>query len=133
MKGESNLKKLIMNMKPVAIPGEYVFCTIKENQLGDVKNPLLVFRESEGVTAIISKAVAERNGILYDSIWGLISLTIHSDLEAIGFLSVITTHLANAGISVNVVSAYFHDHLFVPYDRVNEAVTLLSELSDSER
>jgi len=130
MKGESNLEKLLRNMKPVVVPGEYVFCTIKESQLEGIENPLMVFREKEGPTVIITKAVAEHNGFPVESTWGLVSLSVHSDLEAIGFLAAITNHLAKAGISVNAVSAFYHDHLFVPYGRENEVVSLLSKLSN---
>ena len=34
-------------------------------------------------------------------------------------------------VSVNVVSAYFHDHLFVPVDRAGEAMTILNTLSET--
>ncbi|MGD9397899.1 MAG: ACT domain-containing protein [Candidatus Thorarchaeota archaeon] len=131
MKGESNLESLLRKMEPVVVPGEYVFCTIDVSQLEDLEDPLMVFREKEGPTVIITKSVAEHNGFPVDSTWGLVSLCVHSDLEAIGFLAAITKHLAEAGISVNAVSAFYHDHLFVPYGREYEVVTLLSKLSSS--
>jgi hypothetical protein len=55
----------------------------------------------------------------------MITLTIHSDLQAVGFLAPIMTRLAEAGISVNPVSAFYHDHLFVPWDKRNEAMEIL--------
>ena len=129
MKGESNLESLLRNMEPVVVPGEYVFCTTDESQLEGLEDPLMVFREKEGPTVIITKAAAEHNGFPVESTWGLVSLSVHSDLEAIGFLAAITNHLAEAGISLNAVSAFYHDHLFVPYGREDEVVTLLSKLS----
>ena len=54
---------------------------------------------------------------------------MHSSLEAVGFLARITTKLAAHGISVNAVSAFYHDHLFVPTARADEALTLLRELA----
>ncbi|MGL6341627.1 MAG: ACT domain-containing protein, partial [Waterburya sp.] len=41
----------------------------------------------------------------------------------------ITGKLAEHGISVNPISAYYHDHLFVPASRAQEAMELLQELS----
>jgi hypothetical protein len=130
MTGESNLKSLLRDMQPLVVPGEYVFCSIQESRLEDLETPLLIFRESEGPTVIVPKSVAEQNHLNFESTWGLISLSIHSDLTAIGFLAAITNHLAKAGISVNVISAFYHDHLFVPYERVDEVVFLLSTLSE---
>jgi len=43
----------------------------------------------------------------------------------VGFLAAITTMLAAKDISVNAVSAYFHDHIFVPYERREDAMECL--------
>jgi hypothetical protein len=59
----------------------------------------------------------------------MITLSIHSSLDAVGFLAAITAQLAEHGISVNVVSAYYHDHLFVTASRVDEVLKLLQEFS----
>jgi hypothetical protein len=40
--------------------------------------------------------------------------------------------LADAGISVNAVSAFYHDHLFVPDHRAEEALCLLPKMSKPE-
>ena len=60
----------------------------------------------------------------------MITLTVHSALDAVGFLAAITARLAEAGISVNAVSAFHHDHLFVPVDRADEAMALLQNMSE---
>jgi hypothetical protein len=46
---------------------------------------------------------------------------------------VITTRLAAAGMGVNPVSAYFHDHLFVPAGRAEEAMAVLHALALENR
>ena len=56
----------------------------------------------------------------------MVTLTVQSALDAVGFLAAITARLAAAGISVNAVSAFFHDHLFVPAGRAEEIVEILS-------
>ncbi|MGC8878761.1 MAG: ACT domain-containing protein [Anaerolineae bacterium] len=38
-------------------------------------------------------------------------MTVHSSLSAVGSLAETTGTLARAGISVNPVTAYYHDHL----------------------
>jgi hypothetical protein len=54
-------------------------------------------------------------------------LGVDSDLAAVGFLAAVTARLA-AGIGANVVSAYRHDHVFVPAGRGGEALAALEEL-----
>jgi hypothetical protein len=129
MTGESNLKTLLREIKPQVVPGEFVFCSIQKDELKSVNLPLLIFQEPEGITVIVTKEVANQHGLSYESTWGLVSLTVHSDLEAVGFLAAVTNHLAKAGVSVNAVSAYHHDHLFVPYNRTDEVIALLNNLS----
>ena len=51
------------------------------------------------------------------------------DLQCGSGLAAVTTALAAAGISVNPVSAFHHDHLFVPADRAGEAMDVLVDLS----
>ncbi|MFX0182406.1 MAG: ACT domain-containing protein [Candidatus Hodarchaeota archaeon] len=132
MKGISDLKTLLGSMKPKVIEGEYVFCTISPLQYSELRiKPLCIFHEEEGVTIIVKRNLAERNSLLYSNVWALITLTVHSDLAAIGFLATITSKLAKAGISVNVVSAYYHDHLFVPIEKTDLTMQLLFELSKS--
>eukprot|EP00543_Licmophora_paradoxa_P009015 CAMPEP_0202444618 /NCGR_PEP_ID=MMETSP1360-20130828/3618_1 /ASSEMBLY_ACC=CAM_ASM_000848 /TAXON_ID=515479 /ORGANISM="Licmophora paradoxa, Strain CCMP2313" /LENGTH=205 /DNA_ID=CAMNT_0049060645 /DNA_START=455 /DNA_END=1072 /DNA_ORIENTATION=- len=60
----------------------------------------------------------------------MITLNIHSSLDAVGFLAAITSHLAKkkTGMGVNPVSGFYHDHLFVPEHRVDDAMVALKEL-----
>jgi hypothetical protein len=120
-------------MKPEMQEGIFAFCTIsREKETPAVLRPLLTFREQEGTTLVIRCEEAESLGLPYHFASRLITLTIHSSLEAVGFLAAITARLAQAGISVNAVSAFYHDHLFVPVDRADEALALLQKMSMPE-
>jgi hypothetical protein len=130
MAAERDLQVLLRGMKPELRPGIFVFCTIPANEsIPAAVSPLLTFREQEGTTLVIPREEAEAAGLRYAFASRLISLTVHSALDAVGFLAAITARLAEAGISVNAVSAFHHDHLFVPVDRVDEAMAVLQELS----
>ncbi|SDB45889.1 ACT domain-containing protein [Desulfonatronum thiosulfatophilum] len=63
--------------------------------------------------------------------WACITLEVRSLLTAVGFLALITARLARAGISVNPVSAFHHDHLFVPWEMKEHVLAELIELSRS--
>lgn len=128
MKGETDLSKLIQGMKPKLHEGEYVFCTLIEDKLPDV-TPLCLFQESEGITIILTKQQAESLSLSYSFVSAWITLTVHSGLEAVGFLAVISRELAQVGISCNVVSAYYHDHLFVPVKEAQRAMSVLQAIS----
>ena len=128
--GERNLNALLKDMKPEMQPGIFVFCTIPPNDsVPAAVNPLLTFREQEGTTLVIQREEAEAAGLRYAFASRMITLTVHSALDAVGFLAAITAHLAEAGISANAVSAFHHDHLFVPADRADDAMAALREMS----
>jgi hypothetical protein len=44
-------------------------------------------------------------------------------------MAAIATALADAGISCNAVSGYYHDHIFVPNARAHDAMDVLGRLS----
>jgi len=127
--GENKLEKLLRDMKPEMHNGIFVFCTVPEDsEIASALDPVLTFREREGTTLVIRREEAERAGLSYEFASRLITLTIHSSLDAVGFLAAITARLAEAGISVNAVSAFYHDHLFVPDHRADEALSLLQSM-----
>jgi hypothetical protein len=133
MSGGRDLAALLRDMKPEMHNGIFVFCTIAEDaKLPATLKPVLTFREAEGTTLVIPREEAERVGLPHQFPSRLITLTVHSSLEAIGFLAAITARLAGAGISVNAVSAFYHDHLFVPEDKAEQALRLLQDMSASE-
>jgi len=130
MKGIENINQLIKEMKPVLDNKEYFFCTILKGVPKEL-DPILIFKEKEGVTLILDRKSADLHSLPYSGIWSLITLSVHSDISAVGFLAFITEKLAKAGISVNVVSAYYHDHLFVPFEVKEKAMKILEGLSVS--
>jgi len=89
----------------------------------------LTFREAEGTTVVMRREEADLHGLPHQFASRLITLTVHSSLDAVGFLAAITARLAAAGISVNAVSAFYHDHLFVPEHRAEEALGLLQNIA----
>lgn len=61
----------------------------------------------------------------------MVTLDVHSSLEAVGFMAAIATKLAEKGLSSNPVSAFYHDHLFVKEEEVDTVVGLLQDLAKS--
>lgn len=126
MAGETDLQKLLRSMQPELQPGLYVFATLPAKTPIPVDlEPVMVFREREGKTLILSESNAASAKLETAFPSRMITLNIHSSLEAVGFLAAITARLAAAGMGVNPVSAFYHDHLFVPADRADEAMEIL--------
>ena len=129
MAGETDLQKLISGMKPEHNLGDYVFCTLEPGtNSGDI-SPLCSFQEKEGTTVILSKVQADKSGLAYSSICAWITLNVHSSLEAIGLTATVSHALAQAGISCNMVAAYYHDHLFVPVADADLALKTLQNMT----
>src|SRR5262249_50552193 len=89
----------------------------------------LLFREAEGTTVIVEARRAEAAGLRGTYRCRMITLEVHSALEAVGFLAAITRALADNGISANAVSAFHHDHLFVAEQDAERAMDVLRALS----
>ena len=129
MTGETNLDKLLGSMAPELVEGLFVFGTISDDAVPDGLRPQMMFREAEGVTLILLKEEAEARGIAYEFPCRMITLNIHSSLDAVGFLARITAVLAEQDMGVNPVSGFYHDHLFVPDGKEQVALSALRKLA----
>ena len=130
MTGETNLSALIASMDPVLADEIYVFATLAHGAPTPAGlTPAMTFREREGVTLIVAQAQAEAAGLETAFPCRMITLNIHSSLEAVGFLAALLPALAAEGMGINPVSGFFHDHLFVPADRVRDALRVLKALA----
>ena len=133
MNGETDLKTLLAAMQPALHESPYVFCSLSQETYDQLPfAPLCIFREQEGITVIATQQQAIDSGLAFKTTWACITLTVHSSLSAVGFLAAITRRLAQAGISANPVSAYYHDHLFVPWEKRSQAMGELEELRHSQ-
>ncbi|WP_322101838.1 ACT domain-containing protein [Paraburkholderia sp. J41] len=124
----SDLALLLASMRPELNEGAYVFSTVQVDSDVTRLAPVATFREREGMTVILDEPTALREGlpVLFRAAW--ITLTVHSDLQAVGLTAAVAEALTNANISCNVVAAAFHDHIFVPADRATDALTQLAGL-----
>jgi uncharacterized protein len=130
MSGETNLTRLLAGMMPRLQPGTFVFATLPPGAaIPAGVEPVMIFRESEGITLILEEGQAAKAGMSCTFRSRMITLEVHSSLDAVGFLAAITARLAEAGMGVNPVSAFHHDHLFVPADRAEEALVKLAQLA----
>src|SRR5437868_13043043 len=109
MSGETNIRSLLKNMTPKLNAGEYVFCSLHSISSLNPEDIIGTFKEEEGWTVILPKALADKLNYEYSYIASWITLTIHSSLEAVGLTAAFSNALAEESISCNVVAAYYHD------------------------
>ena len=131
MSGETDLQKLVAGLKPRLLPGEFVFVTFADARYGDYAElePVASYREDEGLTLVVPRARALAAGLETSESLRAITLDIHSSLEAVGLTARIATALGERGISANVLAGYFHDHVYVPATRADEALSALKNLA----
>ncbi|MCD4801388.1 MAG: ACT domain-containing protein [Anaerolineales bacterium] len=124
--GETDLQSLLKQMQPVLDDEQMVFCSLPTDEAEKYLTSCQgYYREQEGVSLIIDKRQADLDNLTYGPVFRRISLMVHSSLEAVGFLSRIAEILAAQGISVNVVSGYFHDYLYINVKEAENAVMIL--------
>ena len=129
MSGERNLDTLRLEMAPQMHSETFVYCNFPDFEMPPGMSPICTFREAEGLSVIVEKGQAQHRAVEYVFEARLITLTVHSSLEAVGFLAALAGSLAQASIPCNAVAGYHHDHLFVPTARAGEALALLSAMA----
>lgn len=131
MPAERDLAVLLASMEPERRPGTFVFTTGED--VPEWAHPVVVVREAEGITTVLERSQADARGLAYDFVAAMVSLRVHSALDAVGLTAAVSSELAANGISCNVVAGYFHDHLFIPEADADRAVALLRDLAARSR
>jgi len=78
---------------------------------------------------VLSVESALRAGLAFEARFRQITLKVHSSLEAVGLTAAVAAELTKSNISANVIAAHFHDHVFVPSERAEDAMNALLNLS----
>lgn len=126
--GETDLQRLLAGLAPELAERPRA---IRSQPAGEAfpADAIMLFREQEGTTIIVAVDDVPVADTQDRALWAQITLRIHSSLEAVGMLAAIASALAARDIPCNAVSAYYHDHLFVPWVRREDAIDALRELS----
>ncbi|MEM9776200.1 MAG: ACT domain-containing protein [Chloroflexota bacterium] len=131
MSGVTNLSQLLAHMSPKLIDGDFVFISKPNSSYGShiELEPVAAVLEPEGLTLIIPQNKADEHHISYEGIYKMITLEVHSSLEAVGLTAAFATKLAEHHISANVIAGFYHDHIFVQASAAARAIAALKELS----
>jgi hypothetical protein len=124
--GETDLAVLLSTLSPQLNGGSYVFVRAEGDE--GLEDAVVTVAEPEGRTLVLPLERAESLALPYEFVASWITLRVHSALEAVGLTAAFATALSREGISANVVAGYFHDHVFVPEDRREDAMRVLRSL-----
>ncbi len=120
-----DLAGMLAQMAPQLHPQPWRFDLLDEARpTPALMTAFALIREQEGVTAIMPQ---EREGTAGDL--ARITLMVHSALDGVGLTAAVSGALADAAIACNVVAGFHHDHIFVPWERREEALQALEALS----
>ena len=151
--GEMNLDVLLANMVPELLPQEYVFAALSytgvaadtaqqarkalcEAMFDEADNSVIaLFKEKEGLTVYCTEcflATLPQEIVLEASKpMAMITLQIHSALDAVGLTAAFATELGQHEMSANVMAGFYHDHIFISggMEMGQQAVEVLQGLS----
>lgn len=124
----ADLEQLLAQMQPALSRGRYAFVAVPDGVTLDPQRIIASVREPEGLSAILPEQEALALGLPVAFVAAWITLTVHSDLAAVGLTAAFARALADAGIGCNVVAGVRHDHLFVPHEQAQQAMEVLRAL-----
>jgi hypothetical protein len=127
----SNLSVLLSTISPALNDGVYVYSSVAHGSDISHLPVIATMREAEGLTVVVAEDVAVSEGlpVLFRCAW--ITLTVHSDLQAVGLTAAFAKALGDRAISCNVIAGAYHDHIFVPFEASANAMSALQQLQRS--
>ena len=148
-KGTNDLSEILSTLSPELCSQIWIFGKVNYDKKEPKKiskimtkiysygvEPIGTFQEKEGITIIIKEEdivkLSTINGFEFsDSKFSRITCCVHSSLDSIGLTAFISNAFTEQEISCNVVAGYYHDHFFVPYDRAEDAMNVLKQITGS--
>lgn len=125
----SDLAALLRNMEPTLNEGTFVFASVPDGRDLPAHAVVASIREPEGLSVVVEESAAQQWGLspVFRCAW--ITLSVNSDLGAIGLTAAFSAALRTAGISCNVVAGVNHDHIFVPVAQAELAMQVLRDMA----
>lgn len=122
----------LSHLSPKLHEGTYVFTSVPIDT--DINSLTVVasMHEAEGLTVVLPEQQAIQQGFPIQFRCSWITLGMESALESVGLTAAFARALADKSIPCNVVAGTYHDHLFVPLDRADDALQCLRELQTDD-
>lgn len=131
MNAQVKIDQLLQRLSPILNREHLVMCQLNEEQLREfLGDCLCIFREREGLCALLPRQIAAREHLATLGDFRQITLHFSSCLQVPGLIASVVRELADAGIQANVVSAHHHEHLLVSERDSVHAMQILNGISN---
>ncbi len=128
MAGETDLAAILATLEVVQRPEPYTYAFDHPELAGDAAATI---HEAEGPTYVVTAAAADAAGVPVEFRAAWLTISVHTALEGVGLTAALSRALADAGIACNVLAAFHHDHLLVPWEQADAAIAALVALRRS--
>jgi len=119
--------KLNQSLNLESIPGSYSFHRLPAgSKIPEIRNGFYSITRTEEEVSIICLDETEIKSESSSSGWKCLKVSGPLQLDLVGILHKLTRPLKDAGISVNALSTYNTDYLFVPGNSYSAAMKALS-------
>ena len=125
-------KNMISGMTPKLIEGDFVFARSDKPKMAETLSAraIATMREAEGLSLILPAEIATGADFETSPAMKCITLNVYSSLEGVGLTAAVSAALAANDIPCNMVAGYYHDHVFVPSDKADQALAVLKALQE---
>lgn len=117
--------EMLARMNP-QVGGDFVVACVQE--IPDGIEPHTIIREPEGLTIMVPVEQAKALEIADSEVYTLLILGSPGSFATVGLTASVAQMLSARSIPCNVVSGVHHNHIFVPADRTQEAMSALEEM-----
>lgn len=128
--GETDLEAMLAGLSVERRPGVFTYVAVEVPTPGLLAAAAAMVVEGELTTLVLPVESAERAGLPVTVEFAWLTLQVFSSLEAVGLTAAISSRLAEWNIACNVLAGYHHDHVLVPYSRVDDAISALGGAAD---
>lgn len=124
----TDLKKIIENSSFVVHEGRFIYANVKTAP--QIDKHFLVSKDADEITVVTKEEnlsdidLIEKNKDTYS----LIELKVSVPFYSIGFLSTVSSAIAEKGMNILIVSTYSKDYILVRDEHTDNAIKTLLEL-----
>lgn len=126
--GETDLATMLASLDVERRPGVFTFVAVSDPDATLVASAHATVREGALTTLVLTVDDARGAGLDVVTEMAWLTLTVQSSLDAVGLTAAFSRVLGDAGVACNVLAGYHHDHLLVPADQAEHAMSALRSL-----